>query len=85
MCNNTWTAETHMPLMLPCGHTFCAKCITKEAEDAQKNKTHAVVCKQCKAKWEFAPGGNFGNYQVNYTLITLIQETGGMGSTHKKK
>ena len=62
MCKSVWAVEINIPLMLTCGHTFCAKCISKEAEDAHKEAKQkknypefikGLVCKTCNTKWDF--------------------------------
>ncbi|KAM3135350.1 Tripartite [Paramecium bursaria] len=36
-CYNVWDDNTHKPILLKCGHTFCEQCITKMSSNQQIN------------------------------------------------
>ena len=37
ICNSIFDLNSHAPLMLKCGHTFCKRCITYKANNSDKN------------------------------------------------
>ena len=37
ICNIIFDSNTHAPLMLKCGHTFCKRCISYKSNNPEKN------------------------------------------------
>ena len=45
-CKETYNTTTKMPLCIPCGHTYCLKCV----EDEYFKKT-SFTCQKCRIRY----------------------------------
>ena len=62
MCDLVFNSNDNIPKVLPCGHTFCDKCIEKE----YKKKNH-FLCKFCDKKIYT----HYSEYLINEYILTL--------------
>ena len=47
ICNIIFDTNTHEPLMIKCGHTFCKRCISLKTNNPEKNiNKHCPLCKK---------------------------------------
>ena len=65
MCSNIYNSNTIIPLILPCGHTFCDKCIEKEY-----NKKNTFICKFCDKKIYT----HYSKFIKNEYILSLIDK-----------
>jgi hypothetical protein len=62
------------PRILPCGHTFCLKClqgIVKTAADKSNVKIDTMPCPQCRTQFSFG-SQNLQDLPKNFTVADLI-------------
>ena len=65
MCSNIYNSSTIIPLILPCGHTFCDKCIEKEYK-----KKNYFFCIFCDKKIYT----NYSEFTKNQYILSLIDK-----------
>jgi hypothetical protein len=58
------------PRILPCGHTFCLKCL-QDIEKAAAGKSNNIPCPQCRAEFQ-ASSQNLQDLPKNFTVAQLI-------------
>ena len=44
ICQLKWSTENIIPLILPCGHTFCQSCILSQIKKANKKTFKCPAC-----------------------------------------
>jgi len=59
------------PRVLPCGHTFCLKCIRKYIEE-KESKKEELVCPMCRTKFTL-PGSGVGDLPKNFFVNNFLQ------------
>lgn len=69
ICLNDWNSQTCVPLMLNCGHSFCAQCLTLMLPDPNE---HEVKCPNCENVMTLGDKGLAGLIK-NYALISLVE------------
>ena len=47
LCLNQWNNDSRIPKILPCGHSFCIKCLYSMVEKIKKNPTLIFKCPNC--------------------------------------
>ena len=65
MCLNIYNSNNIIPLILPCGHTFCDKCIKNEY-----NKKNYFICKFCDKKIYT----HYSEFTKNEYILSLIDK-----------
>ncbi|XP_068227204.1 uncharacterized protein [Palaemon carinicauda] len=65
VCYNPYNTEDRRPLFLPCGHTFCSRCITNYI----KEDMPVFVCYTCRAEHSVSANTEF---PVNFELESIL-------------
>ena len=47
ICLIEWNTKTHIPKIIPCGHTICLNCL-KDMLNTSKKKNKKFLCPVCK-------------------------------------
>ena len=67
VCMETYVAEgERVPMLLGCGHTFCAVCLASCVHDGNE-----VRCPVCQAPTQLGPGG-IGSLKKNFALADVL-------------
>ena len=48
LCLNSWNFDSRIPKILPCGHTFCLKCLYGIIDNRKKEELFIFKCPCCK-------------------------------------
>lgn len=70
------------PLVLPCQHTFCKKCIISLQQNDTTNRNNTIDCPICREKHKLQNG--IEGLSANYTMKRLI-ELESMSAAEKEK
>ena len=72
ICQLKWSTENIIPLILPCGHTFCQSCILSQIK---KNNNKALKCPTCNTELNsLKTEEDVFNLRKNSALLTLIDK-----------
>lgn len=66
------------PKVLPCGHTFCLKCIQKMVE------TSFNQCPKCEDKFSLPSSGNASDFPTNFDLLNAIEDREAKNTTSRE-
>jgi transcription elongation factor Elf1 len=58
--------------VLPCGHTFCLKCLQQQLGD-NATKQATIVCSLCRQSFPI-PNGGLASLPKNYSIESAIDE-----------
>ena len=61
-CKETFNTTTKMPLCIPCGHTYCLKCV----EDEYFKKT-SFTCQKCRIRYLM----HYSKFPTNYFILNI--------------
>ena len=72
ICQLKWSTENIIPLILPCGHTFCQSCILSQIK---KNNKKTFKCPACNTDLNsLKTEDDVLNLRKNSALLTLIDK-----------
>ena len=73
LCSSQWNLDCKIPKILPCGHTFCLKCLYGIME--KHNKEEPFKCPNCKREIEMLKTKkDINNLPKNIQLISLLDK-----------
>ena len=75
LCLNSWNSDYRIPKILPCGHTFCLKCLYNIMDKHQKEKENIFKCPNCKREIELLKcKKDIYNLPKNTQLLSLLDK-----------
>ena len=74
LCFNQWNLDYRIPKILPCGHTFCLKCLYGKLENYKKDE-EIFKCPNCERKMqEIKCKKDIYNLPKNTQLLSLLDK-----------
>ena len=75
LCLNSWNPEYRIPKILPCGHTFCIRCLYAIIDKYKKEEKFIFKCPCCKREIEkIKCKKDINNLPKNTQLLSLLDK-----------
>ena len=75
LCLNSWNSDYRIPKILPCGHTFCLKCLYNIMDKHKKEKENIFKCPNCKREIDLLKcKKDIYNLPKNTQLLSLLDK-----------
>ena len=75
LCFNQWNSDSHIPKILPCGHSFCIKCLYNLVDSLKKNPLLVLKCPNCSLEHPSINTKNdILNLKKNTRLLSLLDK-----------
>ena len=75
LCLNSWNSEYRIPKILPCGHTFCVRCLYAIIDKYKKEEKFIFKCPSCKRDLDkIKCKKDIMNLPKNATLLSLLDK-----------
>lgn len=76
ICSHLFDDASHLPLLLPCGHSFCLACLQQqEQQDNITDFTGMIACALCQRE-AIVPAEGASGFPRNYALLDVISAAG---------
>ena len=75
LCFNQWNSDSRVPKILPCGHSFCIKCLYSLIEKLKNNPLIAFKCPNCSKEHPLIKNKkDIMNLKKNIRLLSLLDK-----------
>ena len=75
LCLNSWNSEYRITKILPCGHTFCLRCLYAIIDKYKKKEKFIFKCPCCKREMEkIKCKKDINNLPKNTQLLSLLDK-----------